>query len=156
VLNIKKAALRFSTRLDQHLKFFELSRNAQDSLSIWILSLLAGIFLPFSLATGLLGMQTRFTDLHYLLYKFCGVILIETLLVGALLGLKTYLFLTEKLAKYDTHRKFKLPIELPLRVLFWVIILPGWALLLSSFLVGMKDVVTGLRILGYSFAAYIE
>lgn len=57
-------------RMEARLKFFEISRNIQESTSLWLLSLLAAIFLPLSLASSLLSMQTRLTELHYLLYDF--------------------------------------------------------------------------------------
>ncbi|KAK6345701.1 hypothetical protein TWF718_007610 [Orbilia javanica] len=50
------------------------ARQYQESLHIRKLAILATIFLPLSLATGLLSMQTRVSELGNLLYDYVGVV----------------------------------------------------------------------------------
>ncbi|KAK6528545.1 hypothetical protein TWF281_009786 [Arthrobotrys megalospora] len=50
------------------------TRQRQESLHIRKLAILATIFLPLSLATGLLSMQTRVSELGNLLYDYVGVV----------------------------------------------------------------------------------
>src|ERR1051326_1373920 len=57
--DLKKTTSRFSMRLENHLKYFELLRTMRESQNIRLLSILASIFLPLSLAAGLLSMRTR-------------------------------------------------------------------------------------------------
>lgn len=46
------------------------------SSGLWLLSVLAVIFLPVSLAPSLLNMQTQSVDLNCPLYNFSGVIVL--------------------------------------------------------------------------------
>ncbi|KAG4413634.1 hypothetical protein IFR04_013212 [Cadophora malorum] len=95
--DIMKTASRFSSRLDLHLKFLEVSRNVHESLRVWILSVLASVFLPLSVATGILSMQSRFIDLDLLLYDFCGlVVLVGTILFMVFRLVQRYIVLKEK------------------------------------------------------------
>ena len=90
--------------LERRLKIFELSKNAQEQARNWLLSILASVFLPLSLATSILSMQTRFVDLHFLLYDFCGVIvLLATLVLMVLLVVSAIVYCREKLAKLETN-----------------------------------------------------
>ncbi|PVH98582.1 hypothetical protein DM02DRAFT_615709 [Periconia macrospinosa] len=50
-----------SATLENHLGLFELSRSMHEAQKVRRLSILASVFLPLSLASSLLGMQTRFT-----------------------------------------------------------------------------------------------
>jgi hypothetical protein len=52
--------------------------NIHESSSLKRLSILAAFFLPLSLATGILSMQTRFVNLNLLLYDFLGVFCLIT------------------------------------------------------------------------------
>jgi hypothetical protein len=72
--DLNRTTSRLSSRLEDHLKFIEIRRSVSESSTLWLLSVLASIFLPLSLATGILSMQTRLTNLHYLLYDFCGLL----------------------------------------------------------------------------------
>jgi hypothetical protein len=93
-LDIIKTTTRFSSRIDHDLKYLDVSRNMNESLRVWVLSALASVFLPLSIATGLLNMQTRFIDLKLLLYDFCGVVvLVGTIVVILFQGLHGYVFL---------------------------------------------------------------
>lgn len=83
--------------LEHHLKFLEMRRNIDESSNLRMLTVLATIFLPLSLACGILSMQTRFEDLSYLLYDFCGVIVILLTLVVVILAMvKSMMWLHEK------------------------------------------------------------
>lgn len=55
-----------------------------EAQNVRLLSILASIFLPVSLACGLLSMQTRFADLHVLVYDFFGVLALLGILVGVI------------------------------------------------------------------------
>lgn len=134
--------------LEHHLKFLQLRRDIQQSNSTWMLSVLASIFLPLSLASSVLGMQARFVDLHYLLYDFCGVAVLFLTLLGLILALvKLYVRLTHWVTNLRGFRK------VISQVTFVMTILILWALVLSSFLVGMSsDVGLGGRILGFGIA----
>jgi CorA-like Mg2+ transporter protein len=54
--------------------------NIQESISVKRLTILASIFLPLSLSSSILSMQTRFINLHLLLYDFLGVFVIVSAL----------------------------------------------------------------------------
>jgi hypothetical protein len=138
----------FAPRLDNRLKFLEMSRNIRESSSLWLLSLLAGIFLPLSLASSLLSMQSRLADLRYLLYDFCGVIVFfGTLAVASVQIIRQF-----AKRKGNIHNVFHVR-----DWVHWVLIVPEWMLIFSSFLVGMiKDVSLGLKVLGYGTAAVVN
>ena len=157
----ERMARRMVERVHSHIKFFELSRNVHDGLSLWLLTLLASIFLPLSLASGILSMQTRFADLHFLLYDFCGVItIIGSLIVVVFLALKLFTWLldvSESLtSKYaGRSREWLRPLRRILLLNISGAALLFWALLFTSFMVGMlKEVGLGLKVLGYGCAAY--
>ena len=141
--------------LEGHLRLFELSRGMQEAQSVRLLSILASIFLPLSLACGVLSMQTRFAELHYLLYDFFGVlVLLGTIVVVILVALRSYLWSKVLLTQLDRNRMFRRHIRPNAHIAFLCFLVLGWGLLLSSFLVGMiKDVRLGLRILGYGVSA---
>jgi hypothetical protein len=148
---------RFSNTLERRLKFFELSRSLKEQSSVWVLTLLASFFIPMSLASSLLSMSTRLVDLHYLLYDFCGVIvLLSTIVFLVFLGLKVFVwskeyFTTLEVSHPNFYRKFGKPVSL---FVLYAVLLTFWALLMASFLYGMiKDVILGLKILGFGSAA---
>jgi hypothetical protein len=155
--DMKRTVATLSTTLESRLRLFELSRGIHEAQSIRILSILASIFLPLSLACGMLSMQTRFANLDYLLYDFFGVLtLLGTLVAVLLIALRLYLSWTELLRRLDQNPLFRTHIRPHGRTaVLWLLFL-GWALLLSSFLVGMvKDVGLGLTILGYGVSAIV-
>jgi hypothetical protein len=153
--DLKKSSDRLCTRLDQHIGLFQLLRSFKESQGVWILGLLASVFLPLSLATGLLSMQTRLVDLHLIFYDFCGVIILIGTLVLIIIGLlNIYVRLNEQLLRSKSDPTFRRWIYPSIGVGVLVCCLITWGLLLSSFLVGMvKSVGLGLRILGYGAAA---
>jgi hypothetical protein len=152
---VKNSMARLNSSLESRLKIFELSKNAQEQARNWLLSILASIFLPLSLATSILSMQTRFADLHLLLYDFCGVIvLLATLVLVLLLVVSAILYCREKLAKYETNlpRHGTLLKRIVLIIFFWVLC-TAWMVTIASFLCGMiVDVKLGLKILGFGAA----
>lgn len=144
--------------LEHHLRLLEIRRNVQDSRSQWILTALASVFLPLSLACSLLSMQTRFKDLHYLLYDFCGVVVILLTVVALiLLWLKIIMWLIEIVE--DRKRKSQSRLErMALTSVPWLLVVGVvsvvWPIFLASFIVGMvHDVRLGGLILGYGLAA---
>jgi hypothetical protein len=151
--DLKRSSAQLTTRLESNMRLFELLRSFHESSKVQLLGLLAAIFLPLSLASSLLSMQTRLVDLHYLLYDFCGVIvLLGTIVLIIVVLLKLFAKFKDKLAEWKSDTShFYIPwvsIRLQYGVLGWLVVV--WALLLSSFLVGMvRDVPLGLKILGY-------
>ncbi|KAF1977373.1 hypothetical protein BU23DRAFT_295348 [Bimuria novae-zelandiae CBS 107.79] len=134
-------------RMESKLKFLEINRNIRESTSLWLLSLFAAIFLPFSLASSLLSMQTRLTDLHLILYDFCGVIVffgsLALVIVSAM--------------KQFAKRKGNVHgiIQINKGANLFVVLL-GWAAMVVSFLVGMiVDVGLGLKILYFGAASTV-
>jgi hypothetical protein len=145
----------FSDRLDHDMKYLELARNINQNRDVQQLTLLATIFLPLSLASGVLSMQTRFKDLGTLLYDFFGVVvllaaivLIFVILLSLVAVMKE---LDSKLLRNESYREsFRGKFLLAVNIGFFVF----GCLVLSSFLVGMfKNVTLGARILGYGAAA---
>jgi hypothetical protein len=147
---VRQRSDSISKRLEGRLKFIEIGQNYYETSGLRLLSLLAIIFLPLSLASSLLSMQTRFVDLHYLLYDFFGVIvLLGTITAAIVVFLKCASWRSETLNTRVTHEKALKAIR---GGITFMIIIP-WTLILSSFLVGMlKDVGLGLKILGFRFA----
>ena len=134
------------SRMDTRLRFLETSRNIQESTSLWLLSLLAAIFLPLSLASSILSMQTRLVDLHYLLYDFFGVIV----LFGS--GALVIILIMKRIAKANGSAHGVLKIK----GFNKIAVVLAWATVLASFLVGMiVNVDLGLKILGIGVAANV-
>lgn len=139
--------------LDHHLKYLELRRGIQEGNGLWILSILASIFLPLSLASSILSMQTRFVNLGTLLYDFCGVVVLLITFVGFVIVVVRISASTgERLEDTNPHPMLK-------KVLKAIIALSAlfvWAIVLASFIVGMvQDVSLGGRILGFGMAALV-
>ncbi|KAH8717047.1 hypothetical protein GQ44DRAFT_624219 [Phaeosphaeriaceae sp. PMI808] len=155
--DLKRIMATLSATLENHLRLFELSRGIQDAQKVRLLSILASIFLPLSLATGLLSMQTRFANLHYLIYDFFGVlVLLGSIVIVILIMLKTYLWWKELLLQLRRNSLFRKHIIPKSYIAFVCFFLLMWALFLSSFLVGMiRDVDLGLKILSYGVAAAV-
>lgn len=153
---------RLKDRLEMHLKSLASFREIKDSAGIQVLTVLASLFLPMSLAVGILSMQTRLAQLHYLLYDFCGVvIIISTIALSIFFILKYFLKVIDRFmsTKARVSRESSSTIDeivLPLGSLLVTWGGLAWALVFTSFMVGMiKDVGLGLRILGYGSAAFI-
>jgi hypothetical protein len=155
--DLKRIMATLSATFENHLRLFEISRGIHDAQNVGLLSILASVFLPLSLATGLLSMQTRFTHLHYLLYDFFGVlVLLGSIVIAILIMLRAHLWWKElllQLGRNAMFRKHIRPIGFTVFLCFFFLV---WALLLSSFLIGMiRDVGLGLRVLGYGVAAAV-
>lgn len=140
--------------LEHHLRFLEMRRNMEESSSLWVLTVLASIFLPLGLACGILSMQTRVKDLHYLLYDFCGVVVVLLTLVAVILALvKSMLWLHGKWSLGMSERPLLKGVDRSGRVLLGIAVFSTWAVFFASFIVGMfKDVRLGGLVLGYGFA----
>lgn len=132
-------------RLETKLRFLELNRNIRESTSLWLLSLFAAIFLPFSLASSLLSMQTRLADLNFLLYDFCGVIVF----FGSLA--LVVVFAIKQFAKRRGNVHGIIRLNNGINMVFAIL---GWIAVVVSFLIGMiVDVELGLRVLYLAAAA---
>jgi hypothetical protein len=91
-------------------------------------------------------MQTRLTELRYLLYDFVGVVVFFGTITFASVQLLRYY--AQSLKGGNVHNVFHIE-----GLSHRAIILLEWVLIFSSFIVGMiKDVGLGLRILGYGTA----
>lgn len=116
-----RAAGRLVERLESQLKFFELDRAVRDSMSVRLLTTLAAVLIPMSLACEILSMQSRFADLHYLIYDFCGVItIIASLATTIFLSLKVFMGLVDVWAKYKAR---PLRIQRIREVVYWLLLL---------------------------------
>jgi hypothetical protein len=153
---IKKQATRLLTHEEQQYTTYTTTLGIQESESVKRLTILAAMFLPPSLAIGMLSMQSRFNSLGYLLYDMVGV----TILIGYLALLLYFLL---KLGRYiQARNRWKRMDETSsmLKILLRnnglnTIGLLYWTFTLSAFLFGMfKDPALGLRILGYGSATF--
>jgi hypothetical protein len=148
-----RRVLRRSEALDSHVKCIQLYKSVSDGSRSWLISILASIFLPLSLACGILSMQTRLVNLHFLLYDFCGVlVLFGTMAIAIVIGARAYASWREAIAQRNRVAAFKQRrpvIELTIGTSALLV----WGLFTASFLVGMiKDVILGLKILGFGTA----
>jgi hypothetical protein len=97
-----KIAKQLISKENRRYELFKRALDVQDSQNVMILTTLAAVFLPVSLASSLLGMQTRVLHLGFLLYDFTGV----CVLLGTLV-LLTYPFLKRVLATISHRRWYK-------------------------------------------------
>jgi hypothetical protein len=73
---LNRLATRLIGRQERDYNLFLSTLNIHESQSVKRLTILAAIFLPLNLASGILGMQTRFAKLQWLLYDFLGVVIL--------------------------------------------------------------------------------
>lgn len=146
--DLQRKAGELPRTLAHHLNFLEMRRSISESNRLWMLTILASIFLPLSLACGILSMQTRLKDLNYLLYDFLGVVvLLLTLVVMFLLNVKWSMMILSKTSGWRSSTK-KIAIGI-----FAIIVSSSWAIILASFIVGMAvNVRMGGIVLGYGLA----
>ncbi|CZR45646.1 uncharacterized protein FPRO_15178 [Fusarium proliferatum ET1] len=145
-----------SDQLDHDLKYLELARDINQTKGIQQLTLLATIFLPLSLAAGLLSMQTRFKDLGTLLYDFFGVVMLLAAIVLIIMILLNLMTVVNEVDSELSVRSsgYRDNIRGKLLSMINVGFCAFGCLVLSSFLVGMfKDVSLGAKILGYGLTA---
>jgi hypothetical protein len=155
---LEKRASSISARLENRLKFLEIGRSLHETGRVQLLSLLAVVFLPLSLASSILSMQTRFVDLHYLLYDFFGVIFLLGTLTFVLLGVllllqwgygKLYNWM-ESPTLFSLGPRWRAGKYAPFVTIF--AFLAPWGLAVASCFGGMiYDIGLGLKILGYGF-----
>jgi hypothetical protein len=133
-------------------KLIELSKDAVDvneAEAVRRLTTLATVFLPLSLASSILAMGSRISELQFRLFDFVGLALI----LGSL-ALIIYLAAMSIQGHFRVMYRF-----LNHRGIYSVSKIVGqlvWGLALAAFIVGMaKDVILGLKILGYGFAAIL-
>jgi hypothetical protein len=134
--------------------------NIHESSSLKRLSILAAFFLPLSLATGILSMQTRFVNLNLLLYDFLGVFCLITsiaVLAYLIFRISTKISKTEIWARNKRYTPWKIrwwsskAMVLFAKYLMYFYI---WAVITVSFFVGMVvQVPLGLKVLAYGFGA---
>jgi CorA-like Mg2+ transporter protein len=161
-------AMRFIERLNRMFEGHSKIVNIQESIGVKRLSILATIFLPLSLSTSILSMSTRFKDLHLQLYDFVGVFVILgslaiviLFLVRVVLKIKSIGLYGEWLSpkglwavggSHGTEKQLARLLSILIPIWYFLV----WVVLLVSFVVGMiKDVVTGLKILGFGFVGLL-
>ena len=159
---------RTKNRRDQRYDLYVKNLSIDDSISIKRLTILAAVFLPLSLASSILSMQTRFVQLHSLLYDFLGVFILLASLAFltyyvldgfTALSRRDKLWLRREYATWtlrwwssranDAHAEIgaKLFLKYSLTVSIW-------AITIVSFIVGMLlEITLGLKVLGYGVAA---
>lgn len=149
--DLRRKAGDLPKTLAHHLHFLEMRRSVRESNRLSMLTILASIFLPLSLACGILSMQTRLKDLHYLLYDFCGVVvLLLTLVALLLLFVKGSMAIVSRTAGWGSFQKRFVTSA------FAVIVSTVWAVILASFIVGMAvNVRLGGLVLGYGLAGLV-
>jgi len=147
---------RLTEEMENSLKFLDLARNMGQASNVHFLTIIATIFLPLSLATGVLSMQSRFKDLGVLLYDFFGVAILFVLLAFLFLGaIVCWNLLLEQGTRFTKNTVLKWLSPFVARLAGLGVLVFG-ALVLTSFLVGMfDDVVLGAKILGFGFATAI-
>ncbi|KAG6363779.1 hypothetical protein INS49_008882 [Diaporthe citri] len=146
--DLRRKAGDIPKTLAHHLHFLEMRRSIGESNRLSMLTILASIFLPLSLACGILSMETRLKDLKYILYDFCGVtVLLLTLVALLLLLVKGSMTIMSRISGWDPFGKQLVTIGLA------AIVPIIWAVILASFIVGMAvDVRLGGLVLGYGLA----
>ena len=154
--DVRGSLIWLTEEMDSNLKFLELARSIRQANDVQLLTVLAAIFLPLSLAAGGLSMQSRFKDLGVLIYDFFGVVLLlATAAILIIFGLVIWGIIQETASMVVTGTRAQLLWKLLIIFAGMTIVFNG-AVILVSFLVGMfKDVALGAKILGYSFAAII-
>jgi len=124
--------------------------NEKQANSVNQLTFIAALFLPLSLAAGILSMQTRFVDLGLLLYDFVGAVFILGAVAAFFMFIGRYGKYVFERSIYISHGQIVYQFPYLLRILKLTLFAAWWLALLSSFLVGMlKDVGFGLKILGF-------
>jgi hypothetical protein len=119
--------------------------STNQSKNVIRLTILAAIFLPLSLSTSILTMNTRFADFHLLLYDFIGVFV---LLGSITIFIYFTIFIVMKLSLLLNDIPEEFTSSKPKRIVFPFLI-ALWALITTSFIIGIvKDVILGLKILG--------
>ncbi|KAF2996876.1 hypothetical protein E8E13_004898 [Curvularia kusanoi] len=131
------------TRLDRY--------SNDQSNSVKRLTILATYFLPLSISATILSMQTRFSDLGFLLYDFVGV----TLLLG-FVALTIYTLSKKIMAFQKSMQDGDNLISIrgkSVRLTRMKFAYPTSLLLTVSFLIGIfKDENVGLKVLGFEAA----
>jgi hypothetical protein len=125
--------------------------NVKQANSVNQLTLLAALFLPLSLAAGVLSMQTRFSELDLLLYDFVGVVVILATLAMTFAIINRYGkdFMKSMIFGQKGDRS-------AFRYLRVISLSLWWLAILSSFLVGMvEDAVFGLKVFGFQAAGIV-
>ncbi|KAJ4287290.1 hypothetical protein N0V90_012688 [Kalmusia sp. IMI 367209] len=127
--------------------------TAKQANSVSQLTLLAAFFLPMSLASAILSMQSRFMDLHLVLYDFVGVVIIlGTIAATAYAVFKWGPDLYEKIIRMNYGDNISESRKL-FRALKFICLAAWWLAILTAFLVGMlKDPVLGMKIFGFEAA----
>jgi hypothetical protein len=156
--------------IEQANRIFEATNkalNIRESISVKRLTILASIFLPLSLASSLLSMQTRLINLHLLLYDFLGVFfLVSSLAILIYFSVRVVLKLKSTWDKNQflpwaawkfTYRSPTLKLKYQYKAIgLSIIYMSIWMVILTSFIVGMVfQVQLGLKILGYGFAGVL-
>jgi Na+/proline symporter len=150
-------------RLAEEERRWQLRKNALDQFSsdnILLLTILAAVFLPLTLAASLQSMQTPFTQLHNLLYMFFAL----SIFMGhaIFLGYKVFGKILDSSRRAEWNDKFKKDsrefvigkrrLGKGVRVLFIL----AWAMAFTSSIIGVStNISLGLKVLGYSIGGAV-
>jgi hypothetical protein len=151
---------RYIQGVNQNFESYNKRLSIRESISAKRLTILASLFLPLSLVSSLLSMQTRFKNLHLLLYDFLGVfILISSLTILAYSAVRIG-YVIKSLPALNPWRALEIAQHHPFARYYYftagglsLLYSLSWAIVLSSFVVGMVlNVTLGLKVLGFGFA----
>lgn len=155
VRDVNAQLARLSESLKLHIEFLRLARDTSQTSSVNNLTILATIFLPMSLATGLLAMSKRFNELGGLLYDFFGVLMLVLIFIAIFFAVVAVVSFLVSSAGIERARQYK-GTSMRAKVYSILLGLVTGLLIVASFLVGMfMDVVTGAKILGFGLAALL-
>jgi hypothetical protein len=159
-----KFAARILERDEKQFAWSQSVRSFHESEGVKRLTVLAAIFLPLSLTCSILSMQTRFADLHYLLYDFLGVfIILVSMSIVAYLLIRTMVKWSATwslgsaimMVEIGFSKKDSEGIGL-VYVLKHSLYIAVWTVVLVSFIVGMVvDVQIGGKVLGYGLGGIL-
>ena len=150
-------------------------QSIRASEGVTRLTVLAAVFLPLSLASSMLAMEHRLTDLHLRLFDFVGIFFVlSSLAFVAYLLISGFWQLSRKVEEIWNKAKFSLGKSMPIEHarngqpdprLFWSRLLWGafiscfvlfWLIITIAFVVGMVyDVIIGMKILGIAVACWV-
>ncbi|KAK7981435.1 hypothetical protein PG988_003673 [Apiospora saccharicola] len=144
---VKDEMSALTTELDHQLRYLEMRRGVRESNDLWVLTILASVFLPLSLASSILSMGTRLVDLGTLLYDFCGVaVILGSLSIAIIKLVRIGIGVREWFADVRVFRKKQSKLSKMTRssasiafsTLQTLAGLSTWAVVFSSFVVGMN------------------
>lgn len=152
----KRQASQRRTKYNEIFNVMSYRVAAKQATSVSQLTLLAAFFLPMSLASAILSMQTRFSDLNLVLYDFVGVVVILGTIASVAYGVfkwgpDVYDVIIQINYGFKISESRKL-----LKALKFICLAIWWIAILIAFLVGMlKSPILGMKIFGFEAVAIV-